>query len=106
MSAEWKFTGTPPPASGSAAAEALRKLVARLDASGRSRFGLLEAPPEIASLRAEIPDDPGRRAVDSFGNRLVGILNRVAPQGSGAGGAPSSDFPRLGKGFPSPPKRS
>jgi hypothetical protein len=105
MSAEWKFPGTPPLTSGPAAAEALRKLVARLDVPGRSRFGLLEAPPEIASLRAEIPADPGQRAVDSFGSRLAGILNRVAPQSGGTGGAPSSGFPKMNKGFPSPPKR-
>ena len=106
MITDWKFTGTLPPATGSAAAESLRKLVARHDAPGRSRFGLLAAPPEIASLRGEIPADPGQRAVDSLGRRLAGVLDRIAPQGGGAGDAPSSDLPRLDKGFPIPPKQS
>lgn len=106
MSAEWKFTGTPPPTSGPAAAEALRKLVARLDAPGRSRFGLLEAPPEIALLRSELPADPGQQAVDIFGSRLAGVLDRIAPQGRRAAGAPSSDFPGMDKGFPGHPKQS
>lgn len=105
MSAEWKFPGTPSLTSGPVAAEALRKLVARLDASGRSRFGLLEAPPEIASLRAEIPADPGKRAVDSFGKRLAGVLDRIAPQVGRTAGAPSGYFPRVEKEFPRPPKQ-
>lgn len=106
MSADWKFTGPPPLTSGPAAAEALRKLVARLDAPGRSRFGLLETPPEIASLRAEIPVDPGQGALVSFGTRLTGVLDRIAPQGGSSAGVPSSDFSRMDKGFPSLPKQS
>ena len=105
MSAEWKFPRTPPLTSGLAAAEALRKLVARLDAPGRSRFGSLGAPPEIASLRAEIPADPGQSAIDSLGGRLAGVLDRVAPQGGRTAVAPSSDFFRMDNGFPSPPKQ-
>lgn len=106
MSAEWKYRGTPPLTSGPAAAEALRKLVARLDAPGRARFGLLETPPEIASLRAEIPGDPGQGTMDSLGQRLAGVLDRIAPQGGKNAVEPSGHFSRMGKGFPSHPKQS